>query len=162
MQVITIGLDIAKNVFQVHGVDNAGNAVLRRKVRRDQLIPLLRDMQPCLIGMEACATAHHWARELIALGHVVKLMPPAYVKAYVKRNKNDAADAEAICEAVTRPTMRFVAVKSADAQSILMLHRARHLLVRQRTAQISAMRAHLAEYGVVAPKGPCPWSNRSS
>ena len=153
MQVITIGLDIAKNVFQVHGVDNAGNAVLRRKVRRDQLIPLLRDMQPCLIGMEACATAHHWARELIALGHVVKLMPPAYVKAYVKRNKNDAADAEAICEAVTRPTMRFVAVKSADAQSILMLHRARHLLVRQRTAQISAMRAHLAEYGVVAPKG---------
>ncbi|MET3524491.1 transposase [Mesorhizobium abyssinicae] len=153
MQVITIGLDIAKNVFQVHGVDNAGNAVLRRKVRRDQLIPLLRDMQPCLIGMEACATAHHWARELIALGHVVKLMPPAYVKGYVKRNKNDAADAEAICEAVTRPTMRFVAVKSADAQSILMLHRARHLLVRQRTAQISAMRAHLAEYGVVAPKG---------
>jgi len=153
MQVITIGLDIAKSVFQVHGVDNAGNAVLRRTVRRDQLIPLLRDMQPCLIGMEACATAHHWARELIALGHVVKLMPPAYVKAYVKRNKNDAADAEAICEAVTRPTMRFVAVKSADAQSILVLHRARHLLVRQRTAQISAMRAHLAEYGVVAPKG---------
>ncbi|MET3524851.1 transposase, partial [Mesorhizobium abyssinicae] len=101
------------------------------------------------IGMEACATAHHWARELIALGHVVKLMPPACVKAYVKRNKNDAADAEAICEAVTRPTMRFVAVKSADAQSILMLHRARHLLVRQRTAQISAMRAHLAEYGCV-------------
>ncbi|RWA95067.1 MAG: IS110 family transposase [Mesorhizobium sp.] len=160
MQVITIGSDIAKNVFQVHG---AGNAVLRRKVRRDQLIPLLRDMQPCLIGMEACATAHHWARELIALGHVVKLMPPAYVKAYVKRNKNDAADAEAICEAVTRPTMRFVAVKSADAQSFLMLHRARHLLVQQRTAQISAMREHLAEYGVVAPRGgPMSWSNRSS
>ena len=103
--------------------------------------------------MEACATAHHWARELIALGHEVRLMPPAYVKAYVKRNKNDAADAEAICEAVTRPTMRFVPVKSADAQSILMLHRARHLLVRQRTAQVSAMRAHLAEYGIVAPKG---------
>ena len=153
MRVITIGLDIAKNVFQVHGVDSSGHAVMRRKLRRDQLIPLLRDMEPCLIGMEACATTHHWARELIALGHVVKLMPPAYVKAYVKRNKNDAADAEAICEAVTRPTMRFVAVKSADSQSILMLHRARHLLVRQRTAQISALRAHLAEYGVVAPKG---------
>ena len=153
MQVTTIGLDIAKNVFQLHGVDSTGRAVLLRKVRRDQLLPLLGSLQPCLIGMEACATAHHWARQLVALGHEVKLMPPAYVKAYVKRNKNDAADAEAICEAVTRPTMRFVAVKSAEAQSILMLHRSRHLLVRQRTAQISAMRAHLAEYGVIAPKG---------
>src|ERR1700757_317897 len=153
MQVTTIGLDIAKNVFQLHGVDSTGRAVLLRKVRRDQLLPLLGSLQPCLIGMEACATAHHWARQLVALGHEVKLMPPAYVKAYVKRNKNDAADAEAICEAVTRPTMRFVAVKSAEAQSILMLHRSRHLLVRQRTAQISALRAHLAEYGVIAPKG---------
>ena len=153
MQITTIGLDIAKNVFQVHGIDNEGRAVLRRKIRRDQLLALLGGLEPCLIGMEACATAHHWARELERLGHKVKLMPPAYVKAYVKRNKNDAADAEAICEAVTRPTMRFVAVKSADAQSILMLHRARHLLVRQRTAQVSAMRAHLAEYGIVAPKG---------
>jgi len=153
MQITTIGLDIAKNVFQVHGIDGEGQVVLRRKVRRDQLLALLGGLEPCLIGMEACATAHHWARELEALGHQVKLMPPAYVKAYVKRNKNDAADAEAICEAVTRPTMRFVAVKSANAQSILMLHRARHLLVRQRTAQVSAMRAHLAEYGIVAPKG---------
>lgn len=153
MQITTIGLDIAKNVFQVHGIDSEGRVVLRRKVRRDQLLALLGGLEPCLIGMEACATAHHWARELEALGHRVKLMPPAYVKAYVKRNKNDAADAEAICEAVTRPTMRFVAVKSANAQSILVLHRARHLLVRQRTAQVSALRAHLAEYGIVAPKG---------
>lgn len=153
MQITTIGLDIAKNVFQVHGIDSEGQVMLRRKVRRDQLLVLFGGFQPCLVGMEACATAHHWARELAALGHEVKLMPPAYVKAYVKRNKNDAADAEAICEAVRRPTMRFVAVKSVDAQSILMLHRARHLLVRQRTAQVSAMRAHLAEYGIIAPKG---------
>jgi transposase len=153
MQINTIGLDIAKNVFQVHGIDGEGRPVLCRKVRRDRLVKLFESIEPCLIGMEACATAHHWARRLTALGHQVKLMPPAYVKAYVKRNKNDAADAEAICEAVRRPTMRFVPVKSADAQSILMLHRARHLLVRQRTAQVSAMRAHLAEYGVVAPKG---------
>jgi transposase len=153
MQVSTIGLDIAKNVFQVHGVDGGGRTVLRRKARRDQLLALFSELEPCLVGIEACATAHHWARQITALGHEVKLMPPAYVKAYVKRNKNDAADAEAICEAVTRPTMRFVPIKSADAQSILMLHRARHLLVRQRTAQVSAMRAHLAEYGIVAPKG---------
>ncbi|MDE1919021.1 MAG: IS110 family transposase [Sphingomonadales bacterium] len=153
MEITTIGLDIAKNVFQVHGVDEAGRAVLRRKVKRDQLLTLFGELRPCLIGIEACATAHHWARQLQALGHEVRLMPPAYVKAYVKRNKNDAADAEAICEAVTRPTMRFVPIKSADAQSVLMLHRARHLLVRQRTAQVSAMRAHLAEYGVIAPKG---------
>jgi len=153
MQITTIGLDIAKNVFQVHGIDGEGQVVLRRKVRRDQLLALFGGLEPCLVGMEACATAHHWARELTSLGHEVKLMPPAYVRAYVKRNKNDAADAEAICEAVRRPTMRFVAVKSIDAQSILMLHRARHLLVRQRTAQVSAMRAHLAEYGIIAPKG---------
>lgn len=153
MQVSTVGLDIAKNLFQVHGVDADGRTVLRRKVRRDQLTKLFAGLAPCLIGIEACATAHHWARELAALGHEVRLMPPTYVKAYVKRNKNDAADAEAICEAVTRPTMRFVPVKSAAAQSILMLHRARHLLVRQRTAQASAMRAHLAEYGIVAAKG---------
>lgn len=153
MQISTIGLDIAKNVFQVHGVDGAGRTVLNRKIRRDRLLPLFKGFEPCLVGMEACATAHHWARELTALGHQVKLMPPAYVKPYVKRHKNDAADAEAICEAVRRPTMRFVPIKSADAQSILMLHRARYLLVRQRTAQVSAMRAHLAEYGVVAPRG---------
>ena len=153
MQITTIGLDIAKNIFQVHGVDGEGQVMLRRKVRRDQLLALFGGLERCLIGMEACATAHYWARELTALGHEVKLMPPAYVKAYVKRNKNDAADAEAICEAVRRPTMRLVAVKSVDAQSILMLHRARHVLVRQRTAQVSAMRAHLAEYGIIAPKG---------
>jgi transposase len=153
MQVSTIGLDIAKHVFQVHGIDSDGRPVLCRKVRRDRLAKLFEGIEPCLVGMEACATAHHWARQLTALGHQVRLMPPAYVKAYVKRNKNDAADAEAICEAVRRPTMRFVPVKSADAQSVLMLHRARHLLVRQRTAQVSALRAHLAEYGVVAPKG---------
>lgn len=153
MKISTIGLDIAKNVFQLHGIDDAGQPVLRRKVRRDQLLAVLGDFEPCLIGIEACATAHHWARQLQTLGHEVRLMPPAYVKAYVKRNKNDAADAEAICEAVRRPTMRFVPIKSADAQSVLMLHRARHLLVRQRTAQVSAMRAHLAEYGVIAPKG---------
>ncbi|MDR3414975.1 MAG: IS110 family transposase [Nevskia sp.] len=153
MQVTTIGLDIAKSVFQLHGVDQDGRAVLRRKVRRDQLLTLLGGLAPCLVGIEACATAHHWARQIAALGHEVRLMPPTYVKAYVKRNKNDAADAEAICEAVTRPTMRFVPVKSAEAQSILMLHRARHLMVRQRTAQVSAFRAHLAEYGIVAPKG---------
>jgi len=153
MKITTTGLDIAKNLFQLHGVDNGGQPVLRRKVRRDQLLAVLGGFEPCLFGIEACATAHYWARQLQGLGHEVKLMPPAYVKAYVKRNKNDAADAEAICEAVRRPTMRFVAIKSADAQSVLMLHRARHLLVRQRTAQISALRAHLAEYGIVAPKG---------
>jgi transposase len=153
MQVSTVGLDIAKHVFQVHGVDEHGQTVLRRKVSRGQLLKLFAGFEPCLIGMEACATAHHWARELGALGHEVRLMPPAYVRAYVKRNKNDAADAEAICEAVTRPTMRFVPIKSAEAQSVLMLHRARHLLVRQRTAQASALRAHLAEYGVVAARG---------
>jgi transposase len=153
MQISTIGLDIAKNVFQVHGIDGGGRPVLRRKVRRDQVLALFGKLSPCLVGIEACATAHHWARQISALGHEVRLMPPAYVKAYVKRNKNDAADAEGICEAVTRPTMRFVPVKSADVQSMLMLHRARQLLVRQRTAQVSAIRAHLAEYGIVAPKG---------
>jgi transposase len=130
MQVSTVGLDIAKHVFQVHGVDDHGRTVLRRKVSRGQLLKLFAGLDPCLIGMEACATAHHWARELGALGHEVRLMPPAYVKAYVKRHKNDAADAEAICEAVTRPTMRFVPIKSAEAQSLLMLHRARHRLAQ--------------------------------
>ncbi len=123
MQVSTVGLDIAKNVFQVHGIDDHGRTVLRRKVRRDQLLKLFGGFEPCLVGIEACATAHHWARELGSLGHQVRLMPPAYVKAYVKRSKNDAADAEAICEAVTRPTMRFVPIKSTEAQSVLMLHR---------------------------------------
>jgi transposase len=133
MQVTTIGLDLAKNIFQVHGVDADGNVVVRKKLGRARLLPFFSKLSPCIVGIEACATAHHWARELIAIGHQVKLMPPAYVKPYVKRGKNDAADAEAICEAVMRPSMRFVAVKSADQQSVLMLHRCRDLLIRQRT-----------------------------
>ncbi|MBM3567813.1 MAG: IS110 family transposase [Alphaproteobacteria bacterium] len=153
MKIATIGLDIAKSVFQVHGVDADGGVALRRKLRRDQVLKLFGSLEPCLVGLEACATAHHWARQILALGHDVRLMPPGYVKPYVKRNKNDAADAEAICEAVTRPTMRFVPIKSAEGQSVVMLHRARHLLVRQRTAQVTALRAHLAEYGIVAAKG---------
>ena len=132
-QVSTIGLDLAKNVFQVHGIDAAGKAVVRRSLRRGELVPFFTKLSPCLVGMEACGTAHHWARELIKLGHTVKLMPPNYVKPYVKRGKTDAADAEAIAEAVTRPTMRFVAVKTVDQQGVLMLHKVRELLVRQRT-----------------------------
>ena len=153
MNITTIGLDLAKHWFQVHGVDDAGKPVVKKRLRRGQVVEFFRSLEPCLVGMEACATAHHWARELIALGHEVKLMPPAYVKAYVKRNKNDAADAEAICEAVTRPSMRFVPVKDVDQQAILMLHRARGLLVRQRTMQVNALRAHLAEFGVIAAQG---------
>ena len=152
-EVITIGLDLAKNVFQVHGVDAEGNVVIRKQLRRRQVMAFFKKLPPCLIGIEACATCHHWARQLIALGHEVKLMPPHYVKPYVKRNKNDAADAAAICEAVTRPSMRFVAVKDIEQQSILMVHRTRELLVRQRTMVINAMRAHMAELGIVAPTG---------
>ncbi len=152
-EVITIGVDLAKNVFQVHGVDDEGNVVIRRQLRRPRVLPFFKKLPSCLVGLEACATAHHWARQLIGLGHAVKLMPPRYVKAYVKRNKNDMADAEAICEAVTRPTMRFVTVKSAEQQSILMLHRTRELLVRQRTMLVNAIRAHMAEFGVVARVG---------
>jgi transposase len=152
-EAITIGVDLAKNVFQVHGVDAEGAVVFRRQLRRGRVLPFFKKHPACLVGMEACATAHHWARQLIALGHEVKLMPPHYVKPYVKRNKNDAADAEAICEGVTRPTMRFVSVKSTEQQSILMLHRTRELLVRQRTMLINAIRAHMAEFGIVAPVG---------
>ncbi len=153
MEVSTIGLDIAKNVFQVHGVDGEGEVVVRRQLRRSQVLAFFRKQPACLVGIEACATAHHWAREIEQLGHEVRLMPASYVKAYVKRNKNDAADAEAICEAVTRPSMRFVAVKSAEQQSVLMLHRTRELLVRQRTMLVNAIRAHMAEFGVVARTG---------
>ena len=153
MQITTIGLDLAKQWFQVHGVNAAGEVAVRRKLRRSEVLSFFQSLQPCLVGIEACATAHYWARELTALGHEVKLMPPAYVKAYVKRNKNDAADAEAICEAVTRPSMRFVPVKDADQQSVLLLHRARSLLVRQRTMLVNALRAHMAEFGIVAPQG---------
>ena len=153
MQVTTIGLDIAKNVFQVHGIDAAEKVVVRKQLRRGQLIKFFEALAPCLIGMEACATAHYWARELTKLGHQVRLMPAKDVKAYVKRNKNDAADAEAICEAVTRPSMRFVPLKDAEQQSILMLHRVRNLLVRQRTMLVNALRAHMAEFGMIAPQG---------
>jgi transposase len=144
-EVITVGIDIAKNIFQVHGVSAQGDVASRRKLRRSEVTEFFERLPPCLIGIEACATAHHWARQLMALGHEVKLMPAAYVKPYVKRQKNDAADAEAICEAVQRPTMRFVPVKSEEQQGVLMLHRTRELLARQRTTLINALRAHLAE-----------------
>ena len=152
-EITTIGLDIAKSVFQVHGIDASGAVIVRRQLRRSQVLPFFRKLPGCVIGIEACATAHHWGRELVALGHEVKLMPPRYVKPYVKRNKNDAADAEAICEAVTRPTMRFVPIKSPEQQSVLMLHRTRQLFIRQRTALINALRAHMAEFGIVAGIG---------
>lgn len=151
--VTTIGVDLAKNVFQVHGVDAAGAVVVRRKLRRADVLRFFSALPPCLVGMEACASSHFWAREIGRLGHEVRLMPPAYVKPYVKRGKTDAADAEAICEAVTRPTMRFVAVKSEDQQAVLMLHKARELLIRQRTMLTNALRAHLAELGIVATQG---------
>src|SRR6516164_6954381 len=150
MQITTIGLDIAKNVFQVHSIDAAEKVVVRKQLRRGQVMKFFAALPPCLIGMEACATAHHWTRKLTKLGHEVRLMPAKDVKAYVKRNKNDAADAEAICEAVGRPRMRFVHPKSAEQQGRLMQHRARDLLLRQQTQVINAMRAHLAELGVVA------------
>ena len=143
MQAITtIGLDIAKSVFQVHGVDAKGNVVLRRQIKRRYVLAFFEKLPLCLVGIEACASAHHWSRELQALGHTVRLMPPAYVTPYVKRHKNDAIDAEAICEAVTRPNMRFVATKTREQQSCLTLHRTRHLLVRQQTSVINAIRAH--------------------
>lgn len=152
-QVVTIGLDLAKSVFQVHGVDAAGEVVVRRQVKRSQLLQFFARQPACLIGMEACASSHHWARELLALGHEVKLMPAQYVKPYVKRGKNDAADAEAICEAVTRPTMRFVAIKTPEQQSAMMLHRVRLVLCRQRTQLSNALRGHMAEFGMVGPIG---------
>jgi transposase len=153
MQVTTIGLDIAKNVFQVHGIDAEEKVVVRKQLRRSQVMAFFAALPPCLVGMEACATAHYWARELRKLGHTVRLMPAKDVKAYLKRNKNDAADAAAICEAVRRPTMRFVQIKSAAQQGALMPHRTRDLLIRQRTQLINALRAHLAELGIVAAQG---------
>jgi transposase len=152
-EVITIGVDLAKNVFQVHGVDGSGETVIRRQLRRRQVLAFFDNQPSCLVGMEACATSHHWARQIAALGHRVRLMPPRYVKPYVKRNKNDAADAEAICEAVRRPTMRFVAVKGPEQQGVLMEHRTRELLVRQRTMVVNAIRAHMAEFGIVTRAG---------
>jgi transposase len=153
MQITTIGLDIAKNAFQVHGISATEKVVVRKQLRRSQVMSFFEALPPCLIGMEACASAHHWARELTKLGHEVRLMPAKDVKAYVKRNKNDAADAEAICEAVRRPTMRFVQIKSAQQQGQLMQHRTRDLLMRQRTQLINALRAHLGELGIVAAQG---------
>jgi transposase len=154
MQTITtIGLDIAKSVFQVHGVDAGGQAVIRRQLKRRQVLTFFQKLPSCLVGIEACASSHYWSRELQALGHIVRLMPPAYVKPYVKRQKNDMADAEAICEAVTRANMRFVPTKTLEQQSCLMLHRTRHMFIRQQTAVINSIRAHLAEFGIVAPVG---------
>jgi transposase len=153
MQITTIGLDIAKKVFQVHGIDSAGVVVVRKKLRRSELLAFFTRLSPCLIGIEACATAHHWARQLTTLGHQVRLVPPSYVKAYVKRGKNDAADAEAICEAVTRPNMRFVPIKTTGQQGVLVLHRTREVLVRQRTMLVNSLRAHMAEFGIVAAQG---------
>jgi transposase len=151
--VTTVGLDIAKSVFQVHCVDVADQVIIRRQLKRRYVLAFFQKLPPCLIGIEACASSHYWSRELQALGHTVRLMPAAYVKPYVKRQKNDAADAEAICEAVTRANMRFVETKTPEQQSCLMLHRTRHLLIRQQTAVINAIRAHLAEFGIVAPLG---------
>jgi transposase len=151
--VTTIGLDIAKSVFQVHGVDSAGQLIVRRQLKRRYVLAFFQKLPPCLVGIEACASSHHWSRELQALGHTVRLMPPAYVKPYVKRQKNDATDAEAICEAVGRANMRFVPTKTLEQQSGLVLHRTRHLFIRQQTSVINAIRAHLAEFGIVAPVG---------
>jgi len=153
MQITTIGLDIAKNVFQVHGIDAVENVVVRKRLRRSQVLAFFQALPPCLVGMEACATAHYWAREFTKLGHEVRLMPAKDVKAYVKRNKNDAADAEAICEAVRRPTMRFVRIKSGAEPPHRSPRRRRDLLMRQRTQVINALRAHLAELGIVAAQG---------
>ena len=152
-EVSTIGLDIAKSVFQVHGVDGAGAVVIRKRIGRSKMLEFFTDLPPCLVGIEACPSGHHWGRELSGLGHTVKLMPPSYVKAYLKRSKNDANDAAAICEAVTRPSMRFVPIKTKQQQAALMLHRTRQLLVRQRTMLSNALRGHLAELGIVSAKG---------
>jgi len=152
-EVSTIGLDIAKSVFQVHGISGDGTVVIRKRVTRAKVLEFFSVLPPCLIGIEACPTAHHWSRQLSMLGHTVRLMPPSYVKAYLKRSKNDANDAAAICEAVTRPSMRFVPTKSEQQQSGLMLHRSRQLLVRQRTMLSNAIRGHLAELGIISAKG---------
>src|SRR3984893_12899117 len=151
--VTTIGFDIAKSVFQVHGIGGEGEVVIRRQLKRRHVLVFFQKLPPCLVGIEACASSHYWSRELQALGHTVRLMPPAYVKPYVKRQKNDSTDAEAICEAVTRANMRFVPTKTTEQQSCLMLHRTRHLFIRQKTAVINAIRAHLAEFGIVARAG---------
>jgi transposase len=153
MSAAFIGLDLAKSVFQVHGVDAQGKVVVTKRLRRDAVLAFFANLAPCVVGMEACAGSHFWAREITRLGHTVRLMAPQYVKPYVKRQKNDRADAEAICEAVRRPSMRFVAVKSEEQRSTLAIHRVRETLVAQKTQLINALRAHLAEFGIVAPQG---------
>jgi transposase len=153
MKMTTIGLDLAKNMFQLHGVDERGRVVLKKQLKHARVLPFFAQLEPCLIGMEACGGAHHWAREFEKFGHTVKLMAPQFVKPYVKTNKNDAADAEAICEAVDRPNMRFVPIKTGEQQAVLALHRARQSLVKARTAQANQMRGLLAEYGIVIPPG---------
>lgn len=153
MKVTTIGIDLAKDVFQLHGVDGHGHAVLKRQIRRKEMIGFFTKIEPCLVGMEACGSAHYWARRLTELGHTVKLIAPQFVKPYVKTNKHDAADAEAICEAVTRPNMHFVPIKTIDQQTILSVHRVRQGLVKARTAQANQIRGLLAEMGLVVPKG---------
>src|SRR5687768_10134015 len=153
MKITTVGIDLAKNVFQVHAVDEHGKPAVRRQLRRDQMTAFFLNLPPCLIGMEACGSAHHWARTLQGFGHTVRLMSPQFVKPYVKSNKNDVADAEAICEAVTRPNMRFVPVKSIEHQSILSVHRARQGFVKARTAQANQIRGLLSEFGLIIPQG---------
>jgi transposase len=151
--VTRVGLDLAKRVFQVHAVDARGEIVVARKLTRSQLIPFFAELPPCVVAMEACSSAHHWGRALIALSHEVRLLPPAHVKPYVRRNKNDPVDAAAICEAMGRPGQRLVPVRSIDNQAELMRHRARELLAGQRTAALNALRGHLAEIGLIAPQG---------
>src|ERR1700688_568959 len=153
MKITTVGIDLAKNVFQVHGIDERGQAVLRKQLRRAQVAVFFGNLPPCVIGMEACASAHHWARTLLRFGHTVRLIAPQFVKPYVKTNKNDVADAEAICEAVGRPNMRFVPIKSVEQQAILSVHRVRQGFVKARTAQANQIRGLLAEFGLVIPKG---------
>lgn len=153
MKITTVGLDLAKNVFQVHGVDEHGGAVLRKQLKRDQVAPFFARMEPCLVGIEACGGAHYWAAKLSALGHRVKMMAPQFVKPYVKTNKNDSLDAEAICEAVARPNMRFVPVKLPEQQAVLSLHTARESFVRARTAQANQIRGLLLEFGLIVPQG---------
>ena len=153
MKITTIGIDLAKNVFQVHGVDERGKVVVKKQLRRDQMATFFVNLPPCLIGMEACSSAHHWARKLQGMGHAVRLMAPQFVKPYVKTNKNDAADAEAICEAVSRPNMRFVPVKNVEQQAVLALHRVRQSFVKARTAQANQIRGLLGEFGIIIPQG---------
>ncbi len=153
MKITTVGIDLAKNVFQIHAVDQRGKVVVKKQLRRNQVIPFFTNLEPCLVGMEACGSAHYWARKLELLGHTAKLMAPQFVKPYVKTNKNDAADAEAICEAVGRPSMRFVSIKNGEQQALLSVHRARQGFVKARTAQANQIRGLLAEYGILIPQG---------